>query len=220
MKLNLRTLAAAILMLTTSIIHAQYKESEWKERDSWMSVSEIFKLADINTGSAVADVGCHEGYLTVHMAKKVGPEGKVYAVDIKKSRLDALDEHLKDRNLNNVETILGDYDDPKLPEATLDVVVVMDTYHEIRDYMLVLKHIKKSLKPDGRIVLIEKLRSHMRNKTREQQAEGHTLAMKYVKKELQEAGFSISKKVENFGKWENDSKKQIWVLVGEQKENQ
>lgn len=214
MKLSFKTILFSVLIAATASIHAQYKENDWEERDRWMNVARIFELAEINPGSVVADVGCHEGYLTIHMAQKTGPAGKVYAVDINKSRLDALERHVKARNLNNVETIQGDYDNPKLPEGALDVVVVMDTYHEMTDYMEILKHIKESLKPDGRIVLIEKMKSHMRGKTRKQQTDAHTLAMHYVKEELKTAGFSITKEVGDFGKWENNASKKIWLLVG------
>ena len=101
--------------------------------------------------------------------------------------------------MNNVEVILGDYDNPKLPKGRLDVVIVMDTYHEIDEYMNVLAHIKKSLKPDGRLLILEKLKEQKRGKSREEQARGHTLSPKYVKEELQEAGFSITKEINDFG---------------------
>ncbi len=214
MKAQIKKMLFLTFILTIGICQAQYKESEWTKRDSWMNVSKIFKLAEIQAGNSVADVGCHEGYLTIHMSNVVGESGKVYAVDVREDRLDQLDEHLKKRKLTNVKTVLGDYDNPKLPLGSLDAVVVMDTYHEMDDYMIVLKHIKKSLKPEGRIVIIEKLKSHMTNKTRDEQMEGHTLSMKYVKAELLEAGFSISKEIKDFGKWKNDTSKTIWVLVG------
>ncbi|MCB0374544.1 MAG: class I SAM-dependent methyltransferase [Sinomicrobium sp.] len=200
-------------MLAAASVTAQYIERDWEARDRWMNIPGLFALAGITTGSTVADIGCHEGYLTVHMARKVGPEGKVYAVDINENRLKKLDEHLQERNLINVETVLGDYDNPKLPEGALDVVVIMDTYHEMTEYMTVLKHVKNALKSGGRIVLVEKMKSHMRNKSRKQQTEAHTLAMQYVKKELEAAGFSVSKTVDDFGKWENEPGKKIWLLI-------
>ncbi len=196
------------------IASAQYKEDQWADRDTWMDVSKIFKLSNIEAGDFVADIGCHEGYLTIHIAKQVGASGKVYAVDVREDRLNKLDEHLRERKFTHVNTILGDYDNPKLPEKLLDAVVVMDTYHEMDDYMVILKHIKKSLKPDGRIVIIEKFKSRMRNKTRDEQMEAHTLSVDYVKSELEEAGFSISTEIKNFGSWENETNKKIWILVG------
>ncbi|MBQ0736137.1 class I SAM-dependent methyltransferase [Aquimarina celericrescens] len=202
----------SILFIETSI--AQYKENDWEKRDTWMNVSKIFDLAGVKSGSAVADVGCHEGYLTIRMSKKVGETGKVYAVDVREDRLERLDEHLAARSLTNVKTILGDYDNPKLPNTSLDVVVVMDTYHEIDDYMVVLNHLKKSLKPEGRIVIIEKFKSHMRNTTRNEQMKAHTISLDFVKSELKKAGFTVIKEIKDFGDWKNESDKKIWVLVG------
>lgn len=192
---------------------AQYSSEDWKERDTWMNVDELFKLAQIADGQNVADVGCHEGYLTLHLSKKVSNSGRVYAVDVEEYRLDDLKEHLQDRNVNNVEVILGDYDNPKLPIGLLDAVIVMDTYHEIDEYMQVLAHIRNSLKPNGRLLMLEKLKKHKKGKSREEQTNAHTLSSKYVQEELKEAGFSIIKKVIDFGDWQENEEKQMWVLV-------
>ncbi|WP_299436801.1 class I SAM-dependent methyltransferase [uncultured Aquimarina sp.] len=194
--------------------YSQYKENDWEERDAWMKVSEIFKIAEINPGSIVADIGCHEGYLSIHIANKVGETGQVYAVDVRKDRLEKLDEHLKKRKLKNVKTILGDYDDPKLPDNSLDVVIILDTYHEMDDYKEILAHVKKALKPEGKIVLIEKFKKHLLNKSRDEQTDAHTLAMHYVKEELQEAGFTIKTEIKDFGRWKKEEDKRIWILVG------
>ncbi|WP_298316457.1 class I SAM-dependent methyltransferase [uncultured Aquimarina sp.] len=198
--------------------HAQYKENDWVERDTWMKVSKIFEIAEIKQGSNVADIGCHEGYLSIHIAKEVGTSGKVFAVDVRKDRLEKLDEHLKKRNIKNVKTILGDYDNPKLPDNSLDVVVILDTYHEMDDYEEILAHVKKALKPKGNIVLIEKFKEHMLNKSRDEQMEAHTLAMHYVKEELETAGFIIKTEIEDFGRWKKEEDKRIWILVGTKKE--
>ncbi len=214
MILQIKKLLFLTIIFILGVCKAQYKENDWAKRDTWMNVEKIFELAEIAKGDVVADLGCHEGYLTIHMSKQVGREGKVYAVDVRKDRLDQLDEHLKKRKLNNVKTILGDYDNPKLPYDLLDVVIVMDTYHEIEQYMKVLAHIKNSLKPDGSVVIIEKFKSHLLNKTRAEQIDAHTLSMNYVKTELLEAGFSIQKEIKNFGEWKNDPDKKIWILIG------
>lgn len=192
---------------------AQYTEGDWNDRDEWFDVDRIFELAQLSSGNTVADVGCHEGYLSIHLAQRVGNEGSVYAVDIKSYRLEALNENAEKRKLKNITTVLGDYDDPKLPERSLDIVFVMDTYHEIEDYMAVLVHIKKSLKPGGRIVVLEKLKEHVRGKSRSVQTKAHSLSPKYVKKELKEAGFTVTEEVKNMGDWERESSKKIWILV-------
>ncbi|MEP3209979.1 MAG: methyltransferase domain-containing protein [Maribacter sp.] len=212
-------LLANILLCCFNSAVAQYTEEDWEERDTWMNVAEIFALAEIEKGDQVADVGCHEGYLSFHLSKQVGATGKVFAVDVAAYRLDRLKEYIKERNVDNIEVVLGDYDDPKLSEGSLDAVIVMDTYHEISDYMTVLGHIKKALKPNGKILILEKLKQHKRGKSREEQVQGHTLSSKYVKQELQEAGFSITKEVKDFGDWQENEEKQMWIVVGVLSEN-
>ncbi len=210
-----KLLLVPIFFLITTNGFSQYAEYDWEDRDKWMDVSRIFELAAIEKGNAVADIGCHEGYLTVRLSKRVGENGQVYAVDVRKDRLENLKENLADRKIGNVKVVLGDYDDPKLPEGELDAVIVMDTYHEIEDYMTVLSHIHASLKPGGRILMLEKIKDHAKGKSREDQADSHTLALKYVKKELQEAGFLITKTIMDFGKWEREQSKTMWILVAQ-----
>ena len=192
---------------------SQYNSEDWDERDQWMDVEQLFELAGIKEGQHVADIGCHEGYFSMHLAKKVGVRGKVFAVDVRDRRLEKLNNNAAERELYNITTILGDYDDPKLPEKELDVVVIMDTYHEMTDYMTILEHVKSSLKPSGKVLIIEKLKSHAKDKSREDQVSSHTLSPHYVKKELQEAGFKVILQKNNLGNWENNNSKKIWALV-------
>lgn len=208
-----RFLFCTFFLFFTIVGFSQYAENEWNDRDAWMNVFKIFKLADIEEGCLVADLGCHEGYLSVRLSKQVGESGGVYAVDVREDRLESLKGNLEDRNIKNVSAILGDYDNPKLPKGILDVVVVMDTYHEINEYSKVLGHIHSALKPGGRILVLEKLKDHAKGKSREDQADSHTLSSKYVKEELQEAGFLITKTIMDFGRWEREENKTMWILV-------
>ena len=195
--------------------NAQYSSDEWKWRDGWMPVEKLFELAVVGVGDSVADVGCHEGYLTMRLAQKVGEQGKVYAVDVRNDRLQTLKTNAKKHKLKNITTILGDYDNPKLPSNSLDVIFVIDTYHEISSYKEVLEHLKNSLKPGAKLVLLEKLKKRLVGKSREDQVSGHTLALSYVKNELQDAGFIIRKEINDFGQWEEDPTKTMWVLIAE-----
>lgn len=204
-----------LFALLPYLVFSQYSENDWSERDTWMDVSNIFKHAGVTEGSYVADIGCHEGYLSIHLANTVGTVGRVFAVDVREDRLNTLRDNLKSRNLNNVNVILGDYDNPKLPMNALDVVVIMDTYHEMTDYMTILEHVKVSLKPKGRIVIIEKLKSRIKGKSRNAQVNAHSLGYKYVKRELKEIGFKILHQDNDIGNWENDTDKVIWILVAE-----
>ncbi len=195
-------------------LFSQYTTSDWKDRDQWMKVPDLMEMAEVVDGDRVADVGCHEGYLTFHLTKKVGPNGKVYAVDVLQSRLDRLNQRLIEKNVRNVTVVLGDGDDPKLPLGQLDAVFLIDTYHEIEDYERVLSLIKKSLKPGGRLLILEKLKDFAKGKDREAQAASHTLSAEFVKGELRQSGFEVVKENLDFGTWNHELGKQMWVLVG------
>lgn len=212
----MKTLFSLILVvfgLTFQLV-AQYNSSDWRERDEWMDVDRILELAGVSEGQHVADLGCHEGYLSIHLARAVGVRGKVYAVDLREDRLEKLNANASERKIYNISTIKGESDNPKLPERSLDLVVIMDTYHEMKEYMTILDHVKRSLKPNGRIVILEKLKSYAKNKNRKEQVSAHTLSAQFVRKELQQAGFKVIEQINNFGNWENDSSKKIWILVG------
>lgn len=194
-------------------LYSQYNSADWQERDQWMDIKRILELASVSEGQNVADIGCHEGYLSIHLARAVGVRGKVYAVDLREDRLEKLNANASNRNIYNITTVKGEANDPKLPEAALDLVVIMDTYHEMKEYMTILDHVKRSLRPNGRIVILEKLKSHAKDKNRKEQASAHTLAPQYVRKELRQAGYRVIEQIDDIGNWENNSSKKIWIIV-------
>ena len=109
----------------------------------------------IAPGSTVADIGAGVGYFTWRLAERVGPRGIVYGEDIQQEMLDQLSKNMQERHLANVRPVLGGVDDPKLPESSLDLVLLVDVYHEFSEPEKMLDHIRKSLKPGGRLVLLE-----------------------------------------------------------------
>ena len=206
------------LFLIGFSLHAQdcwkdvYKESAWAERDTWQKPGEIIKLLNIKEGSLVADVGCHEGYLTVKLSKVVGG-GKVYAVDVEQRKLDRLKENLEEQKMTNVILVKGDYDNPKLPLNIFDAVVILDTYHEMDDHDEILLHVKKALKPGGRLVICEPIGEERRNLSREEQESKHEVAMKYVVEDLAKAGFQVVTKNENFVDRTKVKGDKMWIVV-------
>lgn len=202
-----------IFACTSFAAHSQYIEYEWAERDEWMDVARILELAGVEPGHTVADIGCHEGYLTMYLAQAVGPRGTVLAEDISSYRLERLRKHAGERGYDNIRTILGEETDPKLPPGTIDIVFVVDSYHEMAKPMTMLRHFRKALKPGGRILILEKLKEKVKNKSRKSQTTAHSLGPEYVREELKEAGFTILKEVRDMGNWEENPKKKIWLLV-------
>jgi ubiquinone/menaquinone biosynthesis C-methylase UbiE len=113
------------------------------------------ELLNLKPGMMVADVGAGSGYFTRRMAPQIVPGGKVYANDIQPEMLELLRKNLKRDGISNVVPVLGTEDDPKLPAATFDLILMVDVYHELAKPQQILQRLRRSLKDNGRLVLIE-----------------------------------------------------------------
>ena len=113
------------------------------------------KALQIPRGSTVVDLGAGVGYFTWRLAKRVGKEGKVIAVDIQQGMLDVLALNLKKLGIENVEIVLGTQEDPSLPEDAADLALLVDVYHELALPVRTMEHVRRALKPGGRLVVVE-----------------------------------------------------------------
>ncbi len=190
-----------------------YTESAWADRDRWQKADELIKQLNLKPGSQVADVGCHEGYMTMKLSAAVGAQGKVYAVDVEQTKLDKLAANLEKRNLTNVQIIKGDYDNPRLPLNSLDAVIILDTYHEIDDHDEILQHIKSSLKPNGRLVMCEAIADERRDLSRADQERKHELGISFALEDLKKAGFTILKQQDPFVDRTKEKSDKMWLIV-------
>ncbi len=190
-----------------------YSESAWADRDKWQKAEELIKYLNLKPSGQVADVGCHEGYMTVKLSAVVGASGKIYAVDVEQAKLDNLTAILTKRNITNVKAIKGDYDDPKLPVNQLDAVIILDTYHEIDDHDKILQHIKNSLKSGGRLVLCEAIADSRRSSSREDQERKHELGLNFALEDLKKAGFTIVKQQDSFVDRTKEKGDKMWIIV-------
>ncbi|HMR58360.1 MAG TPA: class I SAM-dependent methyltransferase [Cyclobacteriaceae bacterium] len=193
-----------------------YKESAWADRDRWQKADELIRQLNLKPESHVADVGCHQGYMTVKLAAKAA---KVYAVDVDQPKLDKLNVILKQRSIKNVKTIKGDYDDPKLEPNSVDGVIILDTYHEMDDHDEILKHIKSALKPGGRLVLCEAIAESRRKESRQVQEGKHELGMNFALDDLRKAGFVIVKQQDPFVDRTAEKGDKMWLIVAEKPAN-
>jgi ubiquinone/menaquinone biosynthesis C-methylase UbiE len=125
------------------------------EREREESTAEMLKALKLKPGMVVCDLGCGNGYHSLPMARSVAPEGKVLCVDIQPEMLKLLQARADEAGVTNVELIEGSLTDPKLPEGAVDLVLIVDAYHEFSHPVHMLQAIHKSLKPDGRVVLLE-----------------------------------------------------------------
>jgi SAM-dependent methyltransferase len=125
------------------------------DRDATEQPEKVLDALQIPEGAVVADVGAGVGYFTWRLARRVGPNGKVIAVEVQQKMLDLMAKNLKARNITNVEMVLGGVRDPRLPAGAVDLALLVDVYHEFAEPESMMYHIRRALKPSGRLVLIE-----------------------------------------------------------------
>ncbi len=136
-----------------SVAHADWLTRP--ERDREEQPDRVVRVLNIQKGSTVVDLGAGVGYFTWRLAEQVGPTGKVIAVDIQQGMLDLLAVNLAERGIKNVEMSLTTDEDPRLPEGQVDLVLLVDVYHELAHAEKTMERVRRSLKPAGRLVLIE-----------------------------------------------------------------
>jgi predicted methyltransferase len=127
---------------------------EGPDRAAWQRPDEIMDALRIAEGSTVADLGAGGGWFTVRLAGRVGPNGKVYAEDVQTQMIEAIKRRVGRADLANVVTVLGTESDPRLPEP-VDAVLLVDSFHEMRHAVSILRHVAAKLKPEGRVGIVE-----------------------------------------------------------------
>lgn len=162
------------------------------ERESEEQPDRALDALRLKPGMVVADIGAGVGYMSLRMAKRVGPSGKVYANDLQPEMLAKLRENAAKGQINNVVTVLGDVADPKLPPNTMDLVLLVDVYHEFSQPQQMLRKIRETLKPDGRLVLLE-YRAEDPNIPINPE---HKMTVAQVKAELEPEGFRLDQLID------------------------
>jgi ubiquinone/menaquinone biosynthesis C-methylase UbiE len=135
-----------------------HQAADWLERPEREQEEQTEKMIDslkLKAGDNVADIGAGTGYISWRMAKKIAPNGKVYAVEIQQEMLDLLSANMQKREITNVVQVLGTISDPKLPADTLDLIIMVDVYHEFDHPYEMTEGMVRSLKPGGRLVFVE-----------------------------------------------------------------
>jgi ubiquinone/menaquinone biosynthesis C-methylase UbiE len=128
---------------------------EGPDRDAWQRPELIMDALGIGEGSVVADLGAGGGWFTVRLARRVGPNGRVWAEDIQPQMIEAIDRRVQREGLKQVRTRLGTATDPLLPKASLDAALIVDSYHEMDHPTVLLRNLAASLKPTGQVAIIE-----------------------------------------------------------------
>jgi ubiquinone/menaquinone biosynthesis C-methylase UbiE len=125
------------------------------DRDLWQRPDQIMDALGVADASVVADIGAGSGWFTIRLARRVGPRGIVYAEDVQKEMITAIQRRVNREGFNNVKAVLGSNNDPRLPKSSLDVVLMVDAYHEVEDRVTMLSNLAKALKPQGRLGIVD-----------------------------------------------------------------
>ncbi len=151
------------------------------ERDKKLQVERVMDILGIAEGRSVADIGAGSGWFTVRAAKRVGGSGKVFAVDINQDFLDHIAKRGEKEGFANIRTIRGAFDDPRLPADSVDSVLILKTYHEIAEPVILMKNLRKAVKKGGIVGIIDKTGD----------GADHGLDVDTVVREMKQAGFTL-----------------------------
>jgi SAM-dependent methyltransferase len=169
-----------------------WQGADWLERGERVDEEEpdvALDVLKIAKGASVADIGAGSGYITVRLAKRVGPTGTVYANDLQPQMLEMLRRRLEKEKIANVTLVQGTVDDPKLPPASVDLGIMVDVYHEFSQPQAMLRGLRQALKPGGRLVLLEYRKEDPSIPIRLE----HKMTVAEAKLELEAEGFTLSK---------------------------
>jgi ubiquinone/menaquinone biosynthesis C-methylase UbiE len=131
-----------------------------------LQLSRVYADLKIGRGTRVADIGAGGGWLSVRLARQVGPRGRVYAQDILPKYTTYIENRAKAAGFNNLQTILGSATDPKLPPKTFDAALILNAYHEFDEPLAMLASIKAAMKPGGRLGILERDDDTLRQEAR------------------------------------------------------
>jgi precorrin-6B methylase 2 len=181
--------------LTGRVIPGMATDTTWldrAERDREETPDWALELIGITPGATVADVGAGTGYMTLRIARLVGPTGKVYANDVQPAMLHAIQAKIRQAQLGNVEIVQGTGDDARLPANVVDLALLVDVYHELRQPRAMLQSIRRSLRPNGRLVLVE----YRKEDPRIPIASTHRMSIAEARAEIEAEGFTFDRVVE------------------------
>jgi arsenite methyltransferase len=158
-------------------------------RDTWQRPADVVEALALRPGDRVADLGAGEGYFESYLAEAVGPQGRVYAVEVEPELVEGLRRRFPAEAIN-VKAVLGTFEDPRLPDGSIDVVLVVNTYHHIEDRPAYFRRLQRDLRPGGRVAVIEP-NQDLRGILSLALDEGHESSAPLVEEEMREAGYEV-----------------------------
>jgi ubiquinone/menaquinone biosynthesis C-methylase UbiE len=169
-----------------------FQGADWLERAERIEEEAPDTALDavrIAKGSTVADIGAGSGYMTVRLAKRVGPDGRVFANDLQPQMIELLRRRIEREKITNVTLVQGTVDDPKLPSASVDLELMVDVYHELSQPQIMLRRLREALKSGGRLVLLEYRKEDPTIPIRFE----HKMSVAEARMEVEAEGFTLSR---------------------------
>lgn len=164
------------------------------DREKNQKPRELIAEIGVKKGDVVADVGTGVGFMLPYFEEAIGPSGFIYAEDIQQDFLAKAQERIDEGGWKNIKTVLGDQTDPKLPPGKIDLALILDAYHHFESPVVTLKALRKSLKPGGRLVVVDFYRSRPHPRMSPERLKGHIrLDRDGFAKEIESAGFHLER---------------------------
>lgn len=186
-RLQLLFLAAAFISGCAQLKQCAY---EGFNREGWQKPARVIESLELKPGSVVADLGAGGGYFTFRLAEAVGNSGKVYAVDIDRDMIRLIGERARQEGVANVQVLLAQPNDPMLPAEGVDLIFTVNTYHHLNNRPAYFAGLRRYLRPEGRIVIIDfDRRAWLENLF------GHSVSGEQIQREMEQAGY---RRVQNF----------------------
>jgi ubiquinone/menaquinone biosynthesis C-methylase UbiE len=182
------TLVAALLLLSACSGFTKL-DLTTLGRDSWQRPADVVDALDLLPGDRVADLGSGEGYFVPRLTEAVGGEGRVYAVDTDEDVVEALALRFPPES-TNVEVVRAKFEDPMLPDGSLDVILIVNTYHHIEDRPAYFRRLRRDLRPGGRVAVIDP-NQDLHGILALTLDEGHKSSAPVVEEEMREAGYRV-----------------------------
>ncbi len=174
-----------------------YRGAPWLERATRIEEEhpdELMAALPIETGMLVVDIGCGSGYYSRRLAAAVGPEGSVLCNDIQPQMLRIATELAADAGVVNMSTVLGTESDARLPEGEVDLMLLVDVYHEFSEPEAMLRSMREALAPDGVIALAE---FRLEGRSARHIKLEHRMSIEQVMKEWLPAGYELVERVDS-----------------------
>jgi predicted methyltransferase len=188
----MRLVSALVLVLPLAACTGMDEINYWRVltsgRDGWQHPEKVVASLDIAPSDIVADIGSGDGYFLSWLSRAVGPDGRVYAVEVDEELVRELEERVRKEGLRNVEVLRGAFEDPRLPDGRIDLVFTCNTYHHVDDRPEYFARLRTDLSPHGRVAHLDE-RHDLKGILRLFQSEGHWIDAEEMRREMEEAGY-------------------------------